>query len=300
MISHSTRLQQIYQECFGTVEEESPLRHILVQAGKAYAHVHRLNVEYAYVQEDSFDHTAVYFMAEWIKANVRSRILENVTAGELAKRVTDQILEYYDLLQHESKKTRFEDETTDISILFLTADPSDQSRLRLGRESREIGEKLKLARLSRRFFVHQRHAVRAEDVSLALLDYKPALVHFSGHGTSDGAICFEDHSGMTQFASPDALAALFRLVSKNVYVVLLNACYSELQARAIAEHIDYVIGMNSLVSDHAAIAFAIGFYQALGTGLSVERAFEFGCVQIMLQGIPEHSTPVLIAKRQSV
>lgn len=79
---------------------------------------------------------------------------------------------------------------------------------------------------------------------------------------------------------------------------MLNACYSEIQANALAQHIDYVIGMNQAIGDKAAIAFAIGFYQALGAGRTTEEAYKLGCVQIRLQGIPEHLTPVLIKNGQ--
>ena len=48
--------------------------------------------------------------------------------------------------------------------------------------------------------------------------------------------------------------------------------------------------------DEAAIAFAIGFYQTLSAGRSIEEAYKLGCVQIQLQNIPEHLTPVLIKK----
>jgi hypothetical protein len=52
--------------------------------------------------------------------------------------------------------------------------------------------------------------------------------------------------------------------------------------------------MNNAISDEAAIAFAVGFYQALAAGRTYEEAFEFGRVQIRLQGVPEHLTPVLL------
>jgi len=52
--------------------------------------------------------------------------------------------------------------------------------------------------------------------------------------------------------------------------------------------------MNQAISDEAAIYFAIGFYQALRGGRSIEDAFGFGCVQILLHNIPGHLTPVLI------
>lgn len=54
--------------------------------------------------------------------------------------------------------------------------------------------------------------------------------------------------------------------------------------------------MNQSISDEAAIAFAVGFYKALGANRSIEEAFEFGCVEIQLHGIPEYLTPTLKKK----
>lgn len=180
------------------------------------------------------------------------------------------------------------------SILFLAADPTDFSRLRLGEELREIQEKLQLAKLREGFELHQRMSVRPADISQALLDVQPAIVHFSGHGMATGALCFEDQTGRTHAVEPDALAALFEQFAAQVKCVVLNACYSEIQATAIAKHINYVVGMNKAIGDYAAIAFAIGFYQAIGAGRSIEDAYKLGCVLIRLHNIPEHLTPVLI------
>lgn len=187
-------------------------------------------------------------------------------------------------------------QVTNVSILFLAADPTDASRLRLGEELREIQEKLQLAKMRENFFLHQRMSVRPADISQALLDISPNVVHFSGHGTNMGALCFENKVGETHPIQSDALAALFEQFATQVDCILLNACYSETQAKALAKHINYVIGMNRAIGDEAAIAFAIGFYQALGAGRTIEEAYKLGCVQIRLQGIPEHLTPVLIKK----
>ena len=64
-----------------------------------------------------------------------------------------------------------------------------------------------------------------------------------------------------------------------------------MQAEAIVQHIDYVIGMGDAVGDIAAIKFATGFYDALGAGRSIETAYKFGCNAIQLENIPEHLTP---------
>lgn len=192
------------------------------------------------------------------------------------------------------------EEADKISILFLAADPTNESRLRLGEEFREIQEKLKLAKFRDRFTLElPQLSVRPSDISQALLDTQPQIVHFSGHGTPAGALCFEDLTGKAHPIEPGALAALFEQFSCQVNCVVLNACYAEIQAKAIAKHIKYVIGMNQAIGDKAAIAFTIGFYQALGGGRNIEDAYKFGCIQIQLHGIPEHLTPVLIKKCQS-
>jgi len=183
-----------------------------------------------------------------------------------------------------------------ITILFLAADPTNASRLRLGEELREIQERLQLAKLRNQFRLDQRMSVRPADISQALLDVQPQIVHFSGHGTVTGALCFENQAGEIHPIEPDALAALFEQFADQVSCVLLNACYSGIQSKAISAHIDYVIGMNQAIGDKAAIAFAIGFYQALGGGRTVEDAYKLGCVQLRLQNIPEHLTPVLNKK----
>ena len=57
--------------------------------------------------------------------------------------------------------------------------------------------------------------------------------------------------------------------------------------------------MKEDISDKASLAFTLGFYQALGAGKKIEDAYKLGCVQIGLQGIPEHLKPILFKKGKS-
>ncbi|GEM_PF-6000829 len=183
-------------------------------------------------------------------------------------------------------------EKNPIKILFLAADPSDASRLRLGQELRDIKEKLRTTKASGNYQLEQLESVRVADITQAIFDVEPYIIHFSGHGTSQGELCFENEGGTVQPVKPDALAAMFELFSQQVNCVVLNACYSESQAKAIAEHIPIVIGMNNAIGDQAAIAFAVGFYKALAANRSIEDAYKFGCVEVRLHGIPEYLTPI--------
>jgi hypothetical protein len=186
-----------------------------------------------------------------------------------------------------------------ITILFLAADPSDAVRLRLGQELRDIREKLQLSKYRDRFTLESRESVRPRDITQAIFDVEPQIVHFSGHGMDTGELYFEDVFGKIQPVQPDALATLFELVADQVNCVILNACYSEMQAKAIAEHISFVIGMNHAIGDQSAINFSAGFYRALGANHAIEKAYKFGLAELRLERrLPDLETPVLYTKRQ--
>ncbi|MDZ7957718.1 MAG: CHAT domain-containing protein [Aulosira sp. DedQUE10] len=177
-------------------------------------------------------------------------------------------------------------------ILILTANPQGTPQQRLDQEVRDIGEGLQRAKHRDEFILEQKWAVRPRDIQRAMLDIDPQIVHFSGHGKGDEGLVFEDETGSAKLVEREALAGLFELFAQ-VKCVVLNGCYSEVQAAAIAQHVNYVIGMKKAIGDQAAIEFAVGFYDALGAGKPVEFAYKFGCAAIRLAGIPEQLTPVL-------
>lgn len=179
------------------------------------------------------------------------------------------------------------------TILVLSSSPTNEARLRLDKEVREIDEGLRRSQHRDKFTLQQRWAIRPDDLRRALLDFNPEIVHFCGHGSGDDGLVLQDDAGKAQLVPTEALANLFkRFATRGLECVVLNACYSEIQANAIAQHIDYVVGMNSKIADDAAIKFAVGFYDELGAGWSYEDAYNGGCDAIALQGIPEEHTPV--------
>ena len=180
---------------------------------------------------------------------------------------------------------------------MVASSPIDEARLRLDKEAREIDLGLRLAQQRDRYVLEQRWAVRADDLRRALLDLNPEIVHFCGHGAGSGGLVLENDAGEAQLASTEALTRLFKLFTKRVKCVVLNACYSEVQAEAICQHIDYVVGMSDAISDAAAIKFAVGFYDALVRERTYEDAYEFGCNAIEFDNLPEYLTPVLKKKR---
>jgi hypothetical protein len=76
---------------------------------------------------------------------------------------------------------------------------------------------------------------------------------------------------------------------------VLNACYSDEQARGIAESVDCTVGMTGEVDDEAARIFAAAFYRALGFGKSVARAFDEGRTALLMDGY-EGNGPKLVPR----
>lgn len=183
-------------------------------------------------------------------------------------------------------------------ILILTSSPVNEARLRLDKEVHEIDEGLRRSEKRHQFKLEQRWAVKADDLRRALLDIEPQIVHFCGHGTGEDGLLIQDENGNSKLVSTEALKILFELCAHHVECVLLNACYSEVQADAIVEHINHVIGMSKAIGDQAAIKFSTGFYDAIGAGKSVETAYKFGCNAIQLENIPEHLTPRLRTRQR--
>ena len=120
-------------------------------------------------------------------------------------------------------------------------------------------------------------SVKSTQLQELMQRYEPNIVHFCGHGQGQDGLVFQDKNIDT-----DTISNLFSLCRKHLQCVVLNACYSEVQADEINKSIKYVIGMNQAIRDDAAIAFSIGFYRALGYEKSVADAFEWGKNAIQL------------------
>ena len=184
-------------------------------------------------------------------------------------------------------------------ILILASNPKGTSSLKLQTEIRNLMEVIKKSRDRDRFTLETRLAVRPQDLQPALLEVKPRIVHFCGHGDGERGLVLENDSGELHLVSNQALADLFRHFSQQIECVLLNACYSQVQAEEIVKHINFVLGMRQPILDSSAIAFSAGFYGALGAGESIAKAYDFGCNRIHLEFGDPSSQRKLIAVEET-
>lgn len=186
------------------------------------------------------------------------------------------------------------------TILYLTASPNDPDLelppLRTDLEMKKVKERLQLSRTRDQYRIEFCPASEWDDLSQALVDYDPQVVHFAGHGDSDGNLLLEDAVGGVALTTPEGLASLFGLHRATITCVIVNACYSERLARAMSQHIDHVVGMRWQIGDEAAIEFSVGFYTGLFAGRPVPEAFKRGLAHIQRSDATrrEYRTPLLL------
>ncbi|HMG57731.1 MAG TPA: CHAT domain-containing protein [Kofleriaceae bacterium] len=208
------------------------------------------------------------------------------------------------------------------TILFLAANPLGTDRLALDQEARAIQVELERSGHRDQFELVTRWAAEPLDLLRELRKLRPTVVHFSGHGGQldpgepgtrrpggprrdigggtapvdeerQHGLFFQGADGRPQVVSTTALQDTFGAAGSSVRLVVLNACYSGAQARALLAHVDCVVGMGGSINDDAARSFAIGFYGGLGERESVAAAYKQGRAAISLEALRDSDRPQL-------
>src|SRR6185503_5746879 len=102
-----------------------------------------------------------------------------------------------------------------VRVLFLSANPIDTDKLQLIKECNNIYEKIRSADHGNEFSFDQRHEVSSSQLQDYLLDLKPQIVHFSGHGSKSGNIIFQGEDGVSEEASVDSVSKLFKILNQD-------------------------------------------------------------------------------------
>ncbi len=175
-------------------------------------------------------------------------------------------------------------------VLFLAANPSGTSELALTQECAAITRELRMTPGRTSLDFQTRWAVTVDDLSRELNELEPTLIHFSGHGNAEG-IALVDQTGAAYLLTPEALAAIVQVTSESVRAVVLNACYSDEQARVISEQVGCTVGMKGTISDEAAREFSVAFYRAIGHGRSVYNAYRQAKAMLGAKGLERRASP---------
>jgi TPR repeat protein len=190
-----------------------------------------------------------------------------------------------------------------VKVLFFAADPLSSPpdgrdpRLRLDENVRQVRETVDAAPHRDALEVIDRWAVRTRDLVREMNRVHPQVVHFSGHGSSDGLVVVGSEGRGSHAVDAAGLTDLLRLFRDDIQLVVLSACFSRPQAEAVAEVVGCAIGTPATISDDAAITFDATFYGAIAFGRSVQFAFDQARAQLRLDRIDEQEYPQLIVRQ---
>ena len=203
------------------------------------------------------------------------------------------------------------------TILFLAANPLGTSRLALDEECAAIERELRMTAHRDDFEFRSKWAVTVDEMMRHLVELKPSIIHFSGHGASTTAgrssattrdvdlacdtvaingIYLQGDQGGSQLVSARALTMMIKSAAASARIVVLNACYSEPQADALCIVVDSVVGMNGAIEDAAARSFAVGFYRALGNRSSVGNAVDQAVATLAAKQMPDEVLPRCVTR----
>ena len=174
--------------------------------------------------------------------------------------MTDRKLRQHDSLHHElmSDIERLKNLPETITVLFLASNPLDQEQLRLDEEARAIQDMIRRSQHRDAVRLESRWAVRPQDVMQAINECNPRIVHFSGHGSDNDEIVFQDEFGNTKPVTKEAIVQVMLACSGNIQLVFFNTCYSRNQAEAVVEHTQSALGMSTSIDSLVTRGFRVG------------------------------------------
>jgi hypothetical protein len=182
-----------------------------------------------------------------------------------------------------------------LNVLYLTADPDKQHSLRVDAEVRKVKEAIRASEYRDNVIVEYSPAAGLRTLLNGLNDFRPQIVHFSGHGNARGIAM---DSGKVGGRADESLS--FSLLAKALAatdipprIVVLNSCDSSGARKALLKLGLIVVSMKTSISDLAAITFAPRFYAAIASGQSIKSAFAQGKVAVEAASISEADTPQL-------
>jgi hypothetical protein len=183
-----------------------------------------------------------------------------------------------------------------VDVLYLMSNPTKKHALSLDKEVKAVKAEIARSRFRDNITLHQSEAANFKDVFNGLNDHAPSVVHFSGHGNTDGLVMDGGtvKRGKTNFITFDLLGKALKATDTPPAVIVLNACKSTGARKALLGSAKALVVMENSISDVAAVAFATQFYGAIASGQSLQTAFDQGCVAIELISWGEASTPALV------
>ncbi|MFX0086045.1 MAG: GTP-binding protein [Candidatus Hodarchaeota archaeon] len=164
-----------------------------------------------------------------------------------------------------------------VLILYLHANPKDKDfrlPLDVNKEINKIREQIEKEKFDDKIESKNFGHLQFKNLPYYLRKYKPHIVHFTGHGEKDGQLILVNDRGRAKRIKLDNFVNAFKPHKERLHLIMLNACWSAIFAKALAKHIDCVIGWSTDVNQEVASNFSTHFFGGLAGGLSIQESYE--------------------------
>jgi CHAT domain-containing protein len=175
--------------------------------------------------------------------------------------------------------------------------------LKLDEEYKAIAQGIRISEYRDYIDIKVKLACEYDDLVDAINDEKPHIVHFSGHGEGENGLVFysSDLENNEELIDNEIIGELFETANKNLKLVILNSCYSTIQAQEIVKHIDFVIGMNDKIGDDTAIVLVNRFYKSFASdNVTLSSAFKQAMNQVKRKFPKERDIPKLFKRDEEL
>lgn len=159
-----------------------------------------------------------------------------------------------------------------LRVLFVASNNPRRS-LDLEYEQREVEDALLVQSACREFIdLKVVSAARAEDLAGLISAKRYDILHFSGHGTTDGIEIRSENPLENIFVDYKILREVLTKIHPKL--IVLNSCSSLNGVKIFSEFVENVVGTLKVVEDEHAIFFSKKFYKFIGDGNSVISSFD--------------------------
>jgi hypothetical protein len=194
-----------------------------------------------------------------------------------------------------------------LRVLYLTANPEATETtltspdgtvqehgtwLRVDQEVRQVRQALRGSRYRQLVEVQHAPAATLNDLLDGLNDFRPHIVHFSGHAGLTGLL-MENDLGDEDGSDVEftLLARVLGATDDPPRLIVMNACESLAGADDLLRTVPIVIGMSDSIDDISAIVFATAFYSGIASAQSISSSLEQAKVRMLAAALDGSELP---------
>jgi hypothetical protein len=185
---------------------------------------------------------------------------------------------------------------TQLRIAFLVSNPDDVDKLRTDIELKAVNRAIQAAGNREKVSLRPYLAASFTDLLDALNEFRPKILHFSGHGGMGGLYFDAEYDFDYEGAHLDfeTINKVIAAIDEAPTMLIFNACDTEVGASTLLGRVKAIVAMSDSIGDESALLFAPRLYAALVAGQSAASSFAQAAATLDAAGVADADLPKLL------